>query len=151
GSRMLLEHIGAWPAAAAEITTVHVSQRGRLGRTLIRHLDLDVPRLGDVVSYDAVLDALHAALRQSGVTLLEASTLTSEGVDAMAGLPDARSALLVRPDGVRATGISRHYDQDALLTTVRASAPRAGWAYERFTQQGPLAFLPHPAGPDVYG
>src|SRR3546814_5271513 len=36
GSRVLLEQLGAWPAPSASIETVHVSQRGRLGRTLIR-------------------------------------------------------------------------------------------------------------------
>src|SRR3546814_3888331 len=36
GSRVLLEQLGAWPAHSASIETVHVSQRGRLGRTLIR-------------------------------------------------------------------------------------------------------------------
>src|SRR5690606_6634213 len=29
--------------------------------------------------------------------------------------------------------------------------PRPGWAFERFTRQGPLALLPHPAGPDIWG
>ncbi|MGP1614916.1 MAG: monooxygenase, partial [Pollutimonas bauzanensis] len=33
GSRVLLEQLGAWPGASASIDVVHVSQRGRLGRT----------------------------------------------------------------------------------------------------------------------
>jgi 2-octaprenyl-6-methoxyphenol hydroxylase len=36
----------------------------------------------------------------------------------------------------------------ALLTKVRASIPRAGWAFERFTREGPLAVLPHPEAAD---
>jgi len=154
GSRMLLEEIGAWPGKSAEITTVHVSQRGRLGRTLIRHDELGVPRLGNVVAYDDVLASLHAALRQSGVTLLEASanSPSPEGaVHDRAEPPGTDSTLFVRSDGARATGIERQYGQDALLATVRASRPRPGWAYERFTRQGPLAFLPHPEGEDIYG
>jgi 2-octaprenyl-6-methoxyphenol hydroxylase len=137
-----------------EITTVHVSQRSRLGRTLIRHDELGVPRLGNVAAYDDVLACLHAALRQCGVTLLEAPAGGSSGHNALHGraeLPDTDSKLFVRSDGARATGIERQYGQDALLATVRASRPRAGWAYERFTRQGPLAFLPHPDGADLYG
>src|SRR5690606_27669903 len=65
GSRTLLEQLQAWPRHSADITNVHVSQRGRLGRTLIRHDELGVPRLGSVAGYDAVLASLHAALRRS--------------------------------------------------------------------------------------
>src|SRR3546814_6464811 len=45
GSRVLLEHLNGWPAESARINTVHVSQRGRLGRTLIKHDELGVPQL----------------------------------------------------------------------------------------------------------
>src|SRR3546814_8566287 len=71
GSRVLLEQLGAWPAHSASIETVHVSQRGRLGRTLIRSAELGVPRLGCVVAYDALLRTLHQRLARSGVTLIE--------------------------------------------------------------------------------
>src|SRR5690606_37836900 len=45
GSRVLLESVGAWPTRGASIHTVHVSQRGRLGRTLIRDTDFGVSEL----------------------------------------------------------------------------------------------------------
>src|SRR5690554_3189197 len=45
GSRILLDQLGAWPETSADIHTVHVSQQGRLGRTLIDRDDLNVPRL----------------------------------------------------------------------------------------------------------
>src|SRR5690606_1650593 len=64
--------------------------------------------------------------------------------------PDFSSRLLVQSDGIRPRGIQREYDQYALLATVRASRPRHGWAYERFTRQGPLALLPHPQGEALY-
>lgn len=44
----------------------------------------------------------------------------------------------------------REYGQHALLTTAHASLPRRGWAWERFTTEGPLALLPHPQTPDAY-
>src|SRR3546814_14002948 len=42
------------------------------------------------------------------------------------------------------------FRSDAVLATVRASHPRPGWAFERFTRNGPLAILPHPHGSDLY-
>src|SRR5690606_21314999 len=66
GSRVFLESLSAWPGAAADILRVHVSQRHRLGRVIIDQAELGVPRLGSVVRYDDLLDALHGALDQSG-------------------------------------------------------------------------------------
>jgi len=65
GSRALLEPLGAWPALSADITTVHVSQHRRLGRTLISHEELDVPRLGSVVAYSGLQEALQQALEHA--------------------------------------------------------------------------------------
>ncbi len=55
---------------AAPIHTIHVSQRGRLGHTVIRHTDFQVPVLGAVAPYPAVREAL--ARRTSGITVLHA-------------------------------------------------------------------------------
>ena len=140
GSRSLLEQLNAWPEQAADILTVHVSQRGRLGRTLISHEDLAVPRLGSVVAYDAISRKLHQAVCASGVQLHDTSQNTP--------LPDAR--LRVQSDGARPKGLHRTYDQYALLCTVQASRPLAHWAFERFTAHGPLALLPHPAQHNHY-
>ncbi|MFW7340248.1 FAD-dependent monooxygenase [Pollutimonas sp. H1-120] len=154
GSRVLLEQLAAWPSASADIATVHVSQRGRLGRTLIRHDELEVPRLGSVVGYDDLLSSLHRALLDSGVALIEASptlTLAAGQVELDLGASRIRSALAVQSDGIRPQGIERQYRQDAVLATVRSARPRPGWAFERFTRNGPLAILPHPHGDDLYG
>lgn len=153
GSQALLEQLHAWPAASSSIETVHVSQRGRLGRTLIQHTDLAVPRLGSVVGYDALLTALHAALRSSGVTLIEADpsqTLAAGHVSFEFDGRRIRSLLAVQSDGAPPRGLARHYHQDAVLATVLASRPRARWAFERFTAEGPLALLPHPQGSQAY-
>lgn len=153
GSRALLEPLGAWPTQSASIGTVHVSQRGRLGRTLITHQELGVPRLGSVVAYSALQHSLHKALAHSGITLLQAAAhnasdqkLTPHSAD---GRP-LRGRLHVRSDGSPPKGIQRSYDQHAVLATIRADRPQPGWAYERFTEQGPLAILPHPHGEGLY-
>ncbi len=153
GSRRFLEALGAWPERAADILTVHVSQAGHLGRTLIDQAELDVPRLGCVVAYDDLLDTLSEAVRRAGVT-----RVTERPPRPLAGSPvqlqladgprSARLALL--SDGARPQGVHREYDQHAVLATVRAAAPVPGRAFERFTRTGPLALLPHPAAADLY-
>lgn len=153
GSRMLLEPLHAWPAQSADITTVHVSQRGRLGRTLIDHNELGVPRLGSVVAYTALQQTLQQALHQSGICLLQATQAAHAAPGAQWQTADGRpvhARLRVRSDGAPPGGIRRSYDQDAVLATIQASRPRPGWAFERFTNQGPLAVLPHPAGGSLY-
>ena len=153
GSRSLLESLGAWPAQAADILTVHVSQAGHLGRTLIDHAELDVPRLGSVVSYDSVLRTLHAALENSGIHRIRTRPRRpvpgpTVRIDTDDHSIHARIALVSH--GEHPKGISREYGQSALLATVRASHPMAGRAFERFTRQGPLALLPHPGGEGLY-
>ncbi|CAG9169944.1 UbiH/UbiF/VisC/COQ6 family ubiquinone biosynthesis hydroxylase [Cupriavidus pampae] len=41
------------------------------------------------------------------------------------------------------TGRRRDYGQTAIIGHVTASRPMPGWAWERFTEEGPLALLPH--------
>ncbi len=153
GSRSYLESLAAWPAQAADILYVHVSQRHRLGRVVIDHRDLDVPRLGNVVRYDDLLDALHVALERSGITRIEGRglpRLVGRHVECRYEGGAVSARLAVQSDGVRPQGLQRHYGQQAVLANVRASRPQPGWAYERFTRTGPLAALPHPQGPDLF-
>lgn len=154
GSRVLLNQLDAWPANAADIHTVHVSQQGRLGRTLIDRHDLKVPRLGSVVAYSRLLATLHDSLHNSGIDVIDqpSSAITSSGHHVACALPDrellARAA--VQSDGRQPQGLKRHYNQHALLATVQASLAQPHVAYERFTRDGPLALLPHPDDTTVY-
>lgn len=154
GSRVLLEQLNAWPDQSSSIETVHVSQRGRLGRTLIRHSELNVPRLGSVTPYDALLATLHEAVARCGIELVSAPHAQfhyAKNVQIDLGERVLSSALLIQSDGAKPKGLQRQYSQHAVLATVRASRPRLRWAFERFTSEGPLAVLPHPQGCDFYG
>jgi len=149
GSRVLLESLGAWPQQAALIQTIHVSQRGRLGRTVIRHHDFDVPQLGCVVRYGQLYEKLAQAVHASGVQVLigdgaRVSEQDTLGVSIEQGARRLRAKLVIHADGLTGVEPTRQYTQYAILTRARASRPRAGWAFERFTNEGPLAVLPHP-------
>ncbi len=153
GSRVLLESLGAWPDRCADIHTIHVSQRGRLGRTLIKHTDFSVAQLGCVVRYGGLVQQLARAVEASGITVrsgISAQVLHQDenGVAICLGQDRLRAAIVVQADGGSDTEIRRAYKQMALLTRVRASIPRSGWAFERFTREGPLAVLPHPEAAD---
>ncbi|WP_322030801.1 UbiH/UbiF/VisC/COQ6 family ubiquinone biosynthesis hydroxylase [Paraburkholderia sp. J76] len=66
GSRTLLEAL-AWPHDATPIERIHVSQRGHFGRTLIDRHDYDLPALGYVARYGAIVQALAQAVRGTQV------------------------------------------------------------------------------------
>lgn len=154
GSQVALQAINAWPLRYSPITTVHVSQRQRLGCTLIQHDDFGVPQLGCVVAYPDLLAALHTALAQSGITRLTSQPVAPTFGNPVLLSPDTgplTARLAVQSDGARPKGIERSYEQVAVLATVAAAEPRQGWAFERFTRQGPLAVLPHPSGEGHYG
>lgn len=154
GSRVLLESLGAWPTHAAPIQTIHVSQRGRLGRTLIGHGDFNVPALGYVVRYADLHQSLTSALTHSGVTRMAGDkaevTLQQSGVAHLRqGSLHLTARLVVQADGRPDNDARRTYRQVALITQAMASQPRVGWAFERFTHEGPLAVLPHPEKPGL--
>ena len=65
GSRLILERLGVWQTiGATPIDTIHVSQQGGLGRTLIRAQETGVPALG----YVADAGELGRALTQAAQT-----------------------------------------------------------------------------------
>ncbi|WP_321923416.1 UbiH/UbiF/VisC/COQ6 family ubiquinone biosynthesis hydroxylase [Paraburkholderia guartelaensis] len=178
GSRTLLEAL-AWPHDATPIERIHVSQRGHFGRTLIDRHDYDLPALGYVARYGAIVQALAHAVRgtqvhwlhhtqahdpvveHDGVTLpvvsagVERHLRTRILVNAEGGLyrtppqrdvqddsdntdeADAKAALPAAE-----TKRTRDYGQTALVGVVTLAAPQPHVAWERFTDEGPIALLP---------
>ncbi len=154
GSRVLLESLHAWPSEAAIIQNIHVSQKGRLGRTVIRHHDFNVPQLGSVVHYPRLQTRLMQAVQASGIALrsglgAHVTTQDAQSVSIAQDGQPLRAALVIQADGHPNTAVQREYAQMALLTRANASQPRKGWAFERFTPEGPLAVLPHPQAVDA--
>jgi 2-octaprenyl-6-methoxyphenol hydroxylase len=158
GSRLLLEDVGAWPLPATAIHQIHVSRRGHLGRSLMAREEHDLEALGYVARYGDVVDALARACERAGVQVLRplrvsGSDESADGVQLR--LDDGRT--LQAKVAVQAEGgvfgeqpdktNTRDYGQTAVIARVSASAPIAHRAFERFTDEGPLALLPQ-AGAD---
>ncbi|WP_373886634.1 UbiH/UbiF/VisC/COQ6 family ubiquinone biosynthesis hydroxylase [Duganella sp. BJB480] len=154
GSRQILEEIGAWPAAATAIHQIHVSRRGQFGRSLIDRDEHKLPALGYVLRYGDLVTALGAVCQRAGIATLRPARVEAvdENADAVAltiaGTPAAvTAAIVVQAEGglfsdQESKAQHRDYRQTAIIAQVRSSRPIAHRAYERFTEQGPLALLP---------
>jgi len=86
-SRLILERVGVWTALdATTIDTIHVSQAGAFGRTVLSAADAGVPALGYVVEYAELV----ASLRQPLAGLLTTEELPARCVVHAEGMsPDA--------------------------------------------------------------
>ena len=157
GSRQLLEEIRAWPAGATPIREIHVSRRGHFGRTLMTAAEFSLPELGYVSRYGTLVQALSSAVRAAGVQVLRPMQIASrdETADGIALLlADGRSLhgqVMVQAEGglfadQSGKPISRDYNQTAVISHVTVAAPVAARAFERFTDEGPLALLPQDDG-----
>ena len=128
-SRLILERVGVWHALApAAIETIHVSQAGGFGRTVFDARDAGVPALGYVLEYSALLHALRSAAR---------NLLVQDE-------PEARC--VVHAEGAAPDAGEKRYAQDALVASVRFADAAHSTAFERFTNEGPLALLPMAGG-----
>ena len=154
-SRERLEEARAWPAGATPITSIHISQRGGPGRTVIEAGEHGLLALGYTVSHAALESALEARLAEAGIPVTYGADCN--GIDLA---PDAatlrfasgdtvQARLLVLADGganaSRIPGIAfmeKDYGQRAVVATLRCDRAHRGRAYERFTPKGPMALLP---------
>ena len=164
GSRRILEKLGLWGALSTQATpinSIHVSQKGSLGRTQLHANDYHQQALGYVLSYgvlSAVLDRAIDDAKPLVNFIFEASASNIAYAPSQATVTythggvahNISSPLVVLADGGRTldelAGLSREtkeYGHDALVTKVRAELPHHNVAYERFTANGPIALLPN--------
>ncbi|GAB3547831.1 UbiH/UbiF/VisC/COQ6 family ubiquinone biosynthesis hydroxylase [Noviherbaspirillum agri] len=157
GSKQILEEIGIWPVPTDAIHQIHISRRGHFGRTFIDRNEFGVPALGYVTRYGALVAAMSARVAQSGVTVLRPAHVTSfseyqDHVELRFADGNIRTVnLMVQAEGgvfsdQAAKSVRRDYGQSGIISHVVASAPIAHRAFERFTEEGPLALLPQDDG-----
>jgi 2-octaprenyl-6-methoxyphenol hydroxylase len=163
GTRKILENLGVWQQLsqhAAAINTIHVSQKGSIGRSILQAHDYQQEALGYVLSYGALSEALNIALANQPLAhfIFESSAELIAHTAEHASVTythqhqshTLNGVLVVLADGGRSldeiAGLIREtkeYGHDALITTVSAELPHNNIAYERFTSNGPMALLPN--------
>ncbi|MEO7404388.1 MAG: FAD-dependent monooxygenase [Burkholderiales bacterium] len=154
-SKQLLERLDLIQASdGTPIRTIHVSQRGGFGRTVIRADDHGLPGLGYVVDATELASRIlkHAASWTNPAhTPGQVTAWSRDGDHTLVDLADAegvmhqrRTHLLVVADGGASSGTTvRDYDQIGIVATIKTERAHENTAYERFTSEGPLALLPY--------
>ncbi|HEY0561832.1 MAG TPA: FAD-dependent monooxygenase [Methylophilus sp.] len=160
GTKLILDKLGVWEAVAPHTTainSIHISQRGGLGRSTLKASEHALPALGYVVAYGALMQALDGAINHADIRYEAAATLIRHQndhaeveFDCNGVMQQMTSPLLVVADGGRSLddipGMTREtkaYGHDALVSKVSCELPHHNIAYERFTPAGPMALLPN--------
>lgn len=160
---MFLQRIGVWEYladSAVPIKTIHVSDRGHSGITRLKTSEQQVPALGYITLAPDLNQALQQTLLQySNITLLCPATVTAIDYTASEAILSIqqpqqsypiRTQLAIAADGTHSTlrqllkiPVKQYnYDQTAIIANIGLARSHHNVAYERFTQQGPIALLP---------
>ncbi|NOQ88436.1 MAG: 2-octaprenyl-6-methoxyphenyl hydroxylase [Gammaproteobacteria bacterium] len=163
GSRCIFDAMGVWSSLephAEAINTIHISDRGHFGVCRLTKEQEAVEALGYVLENRKIGQQLYAVIdKHQSISLFCPAELTAlqqeENRVSVEILIDGKpqiltAALLVAADGDNSQvmqllniGSSRKdYDQTALITNITPGKKHDNVAYERFTETGPLAFLP---------
>lgn len=166
GSRVVLDGIGVWRHLAPEATPirrVHVSQRGSFGAARFDCREEGVEALGYLVENRAIGRALERRLTDCEAEIVAPGEVSGfsthpDRVEATVTTPEGErtivARLLVAADGMRSrlremAGIGTRvddYGQVAVIANITPSCPHDNVAFERFTDEGPIALLPMSGG-----
>ena len=159
-SQRLLERLGAWDGIHARRCSpyrdMQVWDGSGTGQIHFSAASVHAEVLGHIVENRVVQDALLEQLQHSDVRLLGEARVEQLQRDAdgwrltLADGRELRTPLLIAADGAnsairRMAGCeTREWDylHHAIVTSVRCAEPHALTAWQRFTDDGPLAFLP---------
>lgn len=159
-SQQLLESLGAWEGVAAgrhcPYQGMTVWDGDGTGRIHFEAAELQARALGTIVENRSIVRALFEAVEGSAVELIDGVQVTGSWLDGdQRGieLADGRklgARLVIAADGANSrmrqwVGLPTRewdYDQQAIVCTVRTAQSHRRTAWQRFSQTGPLAFLP---------
>ena len=159
-SQRILERLGVWDGIVerrtSPYTDMHVWDGSGTGQIHFSASSVHADVLGHIVENRVVQDALLERLHDCDLGLLANARLEQmrrSGDDWLLTLADGRklrAPLVIAADGAnsavrRLTGVAtREWDylHHAIVTSVRSSQPHELTAWQRFTDHGPLAFLP---------
>ncbi|WP_339513925.1 2-octaprenyl-3-methyl-6-methoxy-1,4-benzoquinol hydroxylase [Pseudomonas sp. RL_15y_Pfl2_60] len=159
-SQRVLERLNVWPGIAARRSSpyrdMHVWDGAGTGNIHFSAASVHAETLGHIVENRVVQDALLEQLHESTIGLLanaKLERLRRSGREWLLTLEDGRelrAPLLIAADGANsavrrlAGTATREWDylHHAIVTSVRTEKPHKATAWQRFTDDGPLAFLP---------
>uniref|UniRef100_A0A1I8AKQ0 2-octaprenyl-6-methoxyphenyl hydroxylase n=1 Tax=Steinernema glaseri TaxID=37863 RepID=A0A1I8AKQ0_9BILA len=159
-SQRILERVGAWQhireRRLSPYSDMHVWDGSGTGQIHFSAASVHAEVLGHIVENRVVQDGLLQRLHDSEIGLLANARLEQmrrSGDDWLLTLADGRTLrapLVIAADGAnsavrRLTGCqTREWDylHHAIVTSVRCAEPHQATAWQRFTDDGPLAFLP---------
>ena len=163
GSRCIFEGMGLWDAMADRveaIKTIHISDKGHFGATRPRHDEEGVEALGYVAENRVLGEVLYQRLQQNShlelhcpaelISIEQKADRTVALIKQDKQETSVSARLLVAADGVVSQvrellhigSSSQDYGQSAVIANVTPGYRHNNIAYERFTDQGPIAFLP---------
>lgn len=163
GSKKILEGMTLWSSLknrCQPIKTIHISDRGRFGVTRLHHEEEKVEALGYVIENRVMGEVLqHEIQSLDHLTMYMPATVvgveeTKEQVVLTINQDgkkiELKTSLLVGADGAMSkvrdlVGIAHNksdYAQSAVIANITSEKYHNAVAYERFTDSGPLAFLP---------
>lgn len=163
-SKNILENIGIWKNIASHsnpIKKIHVSDQYHFGFVRLDAESMAVSALGHVVLARELGKAFNQVIKASdeidlfcpaSISDLEINdSFATVTLDTGAKEKTISGRLLVAADGAESKtrtllGIScnvENYEQVAIVSNVTPGKAHADTAYERFTESGPLALLPH--------
>ncbi len=159
-SQRILQRLGAWEGIASRRTSpygeMQVWDGSGTGHIHFSAASVHAEVLGHIVENRVVQDALLERLHDCDIGLLANARLEQmrrSGDDWLLTLADGRllrAPLVIAADGAnsavrRLTGTQTRewdYQHHAIVTSVRTSNSHRKTAWQRFTDNGPLAFLP---------
>ena len=154
----ILNTLGLWKTIAEKVTpiqAIHVSQKGSFGATRF-HAKSDSP-LGYVCEMDWLGVSIYQHLstqsliapaqlisidREKNLAVIQRTTSQEKVViqaQCIVGADGGFSSLRRMLGG---TALIKKYPQQAIVTNIGLKRDHAGMAYERFTENGPIALLP---------
>jgi len=164
----ILQSLDIWsqikPLSCA-IENIHISDRGHFGFTRLNATDFQVEALGQVIPLDQTGPILWQQIKAKKnievfcpfeISQIKQPTNQSSGEKIALSISNGDSEqalcgkLLLAADGTfssiaKMSGINttrKSYRQHAIIANIATEKPHKNRAFERFTEQGPLALLP---------
>lgn len=164
-AKLIFGAMGVWQEIAStqveKILDIHISNRGSFGQTHLSHKHAGTEALGYVVPTRVIGNVLWEKLSQdkkidlfcpaTAESLEQVAEYCVVNINQKGNKHLVRTKLVVLADGGRSEigkqifqgAKTIDYGQSAILSIVTVDRPHNGRAYERFTDEGPLALLPH--------